>query len=110
MLFDPGLQPERTALAWRRTGLALTAGSLVAVRILPAVLGSWALVPAGFGVIAALSILVLAHRRHVRIAHTLLTTDGHRVPLQSGMLLFAVFVVTVGGGVAALMVIAAQLA
>lgn len=30
--WDPGLQPERTALAWQRTGLASCLASLVALR------------------------------------------------------------------------------
>lgn len=31
--WDAGLQPERTALAWQRTGLAVVAASLVAFRV-----------------------------------------------------------------------------
>lgn len=40
-LFDPGLQPERTALSWRRTALSVAVGSLVALRVLPGALGDW---------------------------------------------------------------------
>jgi uncharacterized membrane protein YidH (DUF202 family) len=67
--FDPGLQPERTALAWRRTSLSLLAGSLAGTRLLPEVWGPLGLVVGGAGVIGSLALLVLAQRRY-RLQHT----------------------------------------
>jgi hypothetical protein len=75
--WDPGLQPERTALAWRRTGLALTVGSLIGLRVLPELLGPAAYALAGLGVVASLAVLGAAHRRY-RTVHRLLVAarDG----------------------------------
>jgi len=100
-VFDPGLQPERTALAWRRTALALTAASLVAVRILPEALGPWAALPAGVGLVAAVAVLVAAHRRHTRVHRTLVSNNTDRVPLPSGVLPLAVTILVASGGCAA---------
>lgn len=104
VLFDAGLQPERTALAWRRTALALTAAALVAVRILPEVFGIWAVVPAGLGLAAAVGVLVAAHHRHVVVHRTLVGSDSDRVPLPAGALLAVVTGLVVAGGLAALVV------
>ncbi|MFI7292378.1 DUF202 domain-containing protein [Streptomyces sp. NPDC050121] len=68
---DPGLQPERTRLAWRRTTLAST---VVAVLALKAALHDGASVP---GILAGalacglwLAFLLLAHRRIHALAAT----------------------------------------
>ena len=100
--FDAGLQPERTALAWRRTALAVAVGSLAALRILPEVLGSWALIPAALGAGVSFVALVLTHRRYRRI-HTMLTSSGSdRVALSGGALPALMAVATFGGGIMAL--------
>lgn len=64
-LFDPGLQPERTRLAWRRTLLALVVAVVVGERVLAPVIGRAALVGAGAAllVVLALSVLVAARTR-----------------------------------------------
>ena len=116
--WDPGLQPERTALAWRRTGLALTVGSLIGLRVLPPLLGPAAYVLAGLGVVASLAVLAAAHRRYRRVHRLLLAArdDGHtradggstgsptRVPTTGGALPAATAVLALAAGLGALVV------
>lgn len=107
-LFDPGLQPERTELAWRRTALSVGVGSLVAVRLLPIVLGDpwWALVGV-LGVVAATA-LWLTSRHRYRISTPRLV-ESDRAPMPSAIPLFAVAVgATVTALVAAVVVVAAH--
>lgn len=59
----PGVQPERTALAWRRTALAVAVGALAAGRLLEPVLGPDAWVLTTVGVPAAAAIAVAGGRR-----------------------------------------------
>lgn len=66
---DPGLQQERTRLAWRRTGLALVVGALTVGRLTMETLGAQVLVPAL--VAAALSSwVVVTTLRGGRMART----------------------------------------
>lgn len=89
VLFDPGLQPERTELAWRRTMLSLAVGSLVAMRLLPAVFGHaiW-IIPGVLGLVAA-GVLALGARRRYRTGNSLLLADGHRPKMPGAGLLLA---------------------
>lgn len=101
-LFDQGLQPERTALAWRRTALALTVAAVVAIRILPELLGTWSIVPAGLGLAGAMAVLVSAHRRHRTVQRTLVSSESDRVPLPGGALPLCTALLVGTGGLAAL--------
>ncbi|MFB7916298.1 DUF202 domain-containing protein [Streptomyces sp. NPDC056061] len=61
---DPGLQPERTRLAWRRTTLSCTVAALLAVRqALRGGAGPVALGAVALSTAAWLGFLLLAHRR-----------------------------------------------
>lgn len=105
-LFDPGLQPERTALAWRRTGLALLAGSLVAARILPESLGAWAVTIGLAGVAGSAALLYAIHRRYRR-HHERLTNAGDRSPIAGGRLIAAMALfVFCAAGVAVMLALA----
>jgi uncharacterized membrane protein YidH (DUF202 family) len=98
--FDVGLQPERTALAWRRTALALIVAAVVGIRVLPALLGPWVLIPAGAGIAIAVAVLVASHRRYC-VQHERLTKAGiARIPLLDGALPGLMALVTIFAGLA----------
>ncbi|GAA2357951.1 hypothetical protein GCM10009854_40390 [Saccharopolyspora halophila] len=92
--WDPGLQLERTSLAWLRTALAFLAGIGIGMRIL-ANQGSWisVLVAVGFLPLAAF-LTWRAWRRHQRSEHDLRSEN----PLPDGILPagFAVFACAAG--------------
>ncbi|MFE7066581.1 DUF202 domain-containing protein [Microbacterium sp. NPDC057658] len=110
-LYDPGLQPERTELAWRRTALAIAVGSLLSLRVFPLVLPSgaegWGLVPGVLGVGTAALLWIAARRRQRRT--TAVLTARARGPLPGGALPLALTVFATGFGVVALMLVAATL-
>lgn len=101
-LFDPGLQPERTALAWRRTGLSMIAATLIALRTVPQLLGAWTLVPLLGLVAAAVAATWMAHRRYQAHHARLTAGEGDRVPFSGGRLAALTAVVTLGLGAACL--------
>lgn len=93
---DPGLQPERTALAWRRTTLSLLLCSVAGTRVLAPALGRWALAVGLVGVAATATLVVLTRGRHDRERRDDGRTppDGLALALTTGLVLC--------GGVAAL--------
>jgi putative membrane protein len=100
--FDPGLQPERTALAWRRTGLSVAVGSLAAGRLLEPVVGNaWLL--AAVGVALAVGLLLGGHRRAVLVDRAL-QAEGDLAAGPGAGLLAAMTVVAVLVGVVGLVV------
>lgn len=97
-LFDPGLQPERTQLAWRRTALSIAVGSIVALRVLPAVLGApvWYL-PGIVGVLFAASLWALSRRRFAAFVGTDAAAPPPRMPGAALLAVLACFVAAAGG-------------
>lgn len=98
-VWDAGLQPERTRLAWQRTSLALLSAGLVVARIVGhhAVLGGL-VIAAGVTVLAGAT-GVLSTRRYRR-ANRLLRADA---PLPGGvvnLLMTLAFLIVALGGLA----------
>jgi putative membrane protein len=85
-LFDPGLQPERTAMAWQRTALALVVGSAASLRMLPPVFGAWSLAIGVAGLVTSAALWMAARARAQRVLRALLID---RAPLPGGLLLAA---------------------
>jgi putative membrane protein len=111
--FDVGLQPERSALAWRRTALALTVGPLIMARLLAPALGGWAVAIAVGGVAFGLFLLLASAARYRRV-HEALTgrpAPGRRrgfvlhEALPGGRLLLATALVPALGGAVTLAVV-----
>lgn len=106
-LFDPGLQPERTELAWRRTALALGVGSIVAMRLIPAAFGSpwWILVGAAGLVMSG--ILWLWARRRYRTVNDTLSREGDRARMPGAGPLLALTLFTLGAAILSLTLVVA---
>ena len=73
---DHGLQAERTALAWRRTSLALAVAAAGAGRLAARTLGVLALALAGLGLIQAVAVGWRAAGRYRAVRRALASGSG----------------------------------
>ena len=98
-LFDEGLQPERTELAWRRTALAIATGALVSLRLLPELLGSPLWVGPGIaGVLFSAAMWFGARRRHRRFMTAMSSSNTGMLPDGRQLFALALFCVVCGLG------------
>jgi uncharacterized membrane protein YidH (DUF202 family) len=102
---DPGLQPERTELAWRRTALAIAIGSVVSLRIFPLLLpadaAAWGLAPGILGIGAACVFWVAARRRQLQTTAALQSSNApgptaEAIPGGGMLLAFTMFATAFG--------------
>jgi O-antigen/teichoic acid export membrane protein len=98
-LFDSGLQPERTDLAWRRSTLSVVVGALIALRLLPPALGPGGLTIGLSGLLIAGLLWLLARRRARRTQQAL----RHQTPMPGGGLLLGLTALTAGAAAVALL-------
>lgn len=106
-LFDPGLQPERTLLAWRRTCLAFGVASLVGMRFTVDALGLLAVVGGILGAGLAVLAYALAATGYRRSHRAL---QGNGVLDRSGLpMLLAAGAVLAIGALCALAILAGLL-
>ncbi|WP_309067789.1 DUF202 domain-containing protein [Microbacterium sp.] len=97
---DHGLQPERTWLAWNRTGAALLVTGVMGLRWAEG-LGAWLTLTAVLGAVAASALGASRRRRAVRLARTPLSQVGAPSPAAIAALAAVVFAF---GALAALVV------
>jgi len=87
MTRDRGAQPERTALAWSRTTLALIVGGLLCVRFAPSAPGTAAaatVVCGGAALLLRRTRTSLQHRRH-QVAAGATVTDPLSILIATGL-------------------------
>lgn len=89
-LYDDGLQPERTFLAWKRTMLLLAVASAVGARLTFETSGWLALVAGLMGLAAASSSYLLANRRYLSLNRSLFRSNT----IETGGMMFVLAAVS----------------
>lgn len=102
---DPGLQPERTALAWRRTALSFAVAGLAAMKLLGGPYGILAIVPGAVIASAGLLVAYLSMRRHRHHQRHFAGQDGNTPLLPDGRLSLLMTIAAAGSGTVALLVL-----
>lgn len=81
---DPGLQPERTALAWRRTALAAAVVAALVIRL--ALLWGMASGPViALGVLGWVAVVGLVYRRAAAITRVPSAGPSRAIPLLAAL-------------------------
>ena len=96
---DEGLQPERTELAWQRTALSIGVGSLILVRLLPAVFGGVEWIAPGIAGLLLAGFFWVASGRRYREAPGRRSPRGSEAAVSPGgglLLILTVAVVLFG--------------
>ena len=107
ILFDLGVQLERTALAWRRTALSVAGAAMGGARLITLTNAPWAAGVAIGGLAAAAVLSALAGRRYAAVpsAFARAAASEGRIPLPGGEVLAALAVLQVLGGLLALILL-----
>jgi putative membrane protein len=93
---DTGAQPERTALAWRRTALAVVAGSVIGARLSMPVLGATSVVVGTLGAALAVGVWWTAARRYREARRSLAEEGSHATTTGAPMAVVAAATAAVG--------------
>lgn len=97
-VFDAGLQPERTLLAWHRTCLALAVSAAVATRLTVGTLGTASVALGLVGVVAAVAAGLVETRRYRHLSRQLVAGSLHTAGgLPIALLALAAAVVAAAG-------------
>lgn len=103
-VYDRGLQPERTVLAWRRTLLAIAVAAAAGARLGVVVLGGAALMVGAAVLLGVLFASISSQRRYRAVTETLLR-DGILLGAGGHVAVVAGCVILLGVGALAAIVV-----